>query len=113
MFVEAIGLTINIRERVAAAAPPRRNPRDFYTFVVDPATADAMLTRLHSFIDGKPPKQCALTILAAMQKGLLTQPTYKSLHDEFPEIGARTNYAYYLQRAQNYSADIAAIAANL
>lgn len=38
------------------------------------------------------------------------QPTYKALFSEFPEIGDRKNYEYYLQRKNNYSDDIDSIA---
>lgn len=72
-----------------------------------------MLVRLHSLIDGKPPKTCALTILAAIEAARLTKPTYSALKQEFPEIGDRKNYSYYLERAGNYKAEILAIAQNL
>ncbi len=44
---------------------------------------------------------------------MLTQPTFAALRGEFPEIGVRTNYTYYLERAKNYGSDIAAIVKNL
>lgn len=69
--------------------------------------------KLHRLIDGKPPKTCALTILAAISAGLLTQPTFSALRDEFPEIGCRKNYCYYLDREANYRQDIEAIKINL
>ena len=48
-----------------------------------------------------------------MQAGILTQPTFAAFSSEFPEIGPRPNYAYYLSRAANYKAEIAAIVKNL
>ena len=97
-------MTIRIRERAAAPPPPKRKVSSFPVFVVNVSQAEA---------DGKPPKICALTILAAISSGLLTQPTYSALRDEFPEIGARTNYSYYLGRPDNYAKDIEAISKSL
>lgn len=85
-------------------------PSPFTEFIIDTPRSEAVLKRLHEIIDGKRPKVCALTILAAVQNGTLMQPTYKALFSEFPEIGDRKNYEYYLQRKNNYSADINSIA---
>ena len=82
----------------------------FTEFIIDTPRSEAVLKRLHEIIDGKRPKVCALTILAAVQNGILMQPTYKALFSEFPEIGDRKNYEYYLQRKNNYSDDINSIA---
>lgn len=85
----------------------------FTEFIIDTPKCKAVLKRLHEIIDGKQPKTCALTILAAIQKGILIQPTYKALSIEFPEIGERKNYQYYLQRKDNYPDDINSIAKGL
>lgn len=85
-------------------------PSPFTDFIIDTPRSEAVLKRLHEIIDGKRPKVCALTILAAVQSGILMQPTYKALFSEFPEIGDRKNYEYYLQRKNNYSDDINSIA---
>lgn len=85
----------------------------FTEFIIDTPKREAVLKRLHEIIDGKQPKTCALTILAAIQKGILIQPTYKALSTEFPEIGERKNYQYYLQRKDNYPDDINSIAKGL
>ena len=82
----------------------------FTEFIIDTPRSKDVLRRLHEIIDGKKPKICALTILAAVQNGILMQPTYKALFTEFPEIGERKNYRYYLQRRDNYSDDIDSIA---
>ncbi|MBP3711610.1 MAG: hypothetical protein J6I86_04000 [Bacteroidaceae bacterium] len=105
-------MTIRIRER-AAAPPPKHKVSSFPVFIVDNTRTESVVKHLHELIDGKPPKTCALTILAAISAGLLTQPTYSALHDEFPEIGARTNYSYYLGRPDNYTKDIEAISKSL
>lgn len=110
--IDSIGVTIRIRER-AAAPPPKRKVSSFPVFIVNSSQAETVVKRLHGLIDGKPPKTCALTILAAISAGLLTQPTYSALRDEFPEIGARTNYSYYLGRTDNYTKDIEAISKSL
>lgn len=108
--IDSIGVTIRISERPAAPQPQRRpQSRGFQKFIIDPSTAGETLARLHAIIDGKPPKTCALAVLAAMRAGLVMQPSYAPLRAEFPEIGAKTNYYYYMQRAENYAADIAAI----
>lgn len=93
--------------------PPGKPQSSFRQFVIDPDRCDEVLALLHRLIDGKPPKMCALTMLAAQKKGLLTQPTYKALHDEFPEIGDRKNYKYYLDRKDNYTDDIESIERSL
>ena len=90
----------------------------FFPAVQPPSSSDtpkceAVLKRLHEIIDDKTPKACALTILAAVQKGFLRQPTYKALFAEFPEIGDRKNYQYYLGRRDNYQDDINSIAKGL
>lgn len=110
--IESIGVTIRIRER-AADAPPRKTATAFPKFIIDTQHAPNVLSKLHAIIDGKAPKQCALAILAAIEAGLLTQPTFAALRSEFPEIGTRPNYAYYLARAANYASEIAAIRKNL
>ena len=111
--IDSIGVTIRITERPASAPPPRRRRGAFSDFVIDSARAGSTLPRLHALIDGKTPKICALTVLAAIEAGLLTQPTFSALRSEFPEIGTRPNYAYYLDRAANYKREIAAIGKNL
>ena len=85
-------------------------PSPFTDFIIDTPRSEAVLKRLHEIIDGKKPKVCALTILAAAQSGILMQPTYRAVFSEFPEIGDRKNYEYYLQRKDNYSDDIDSIA---
>lgn len=95
-----------------AEKPARKTkaPSPFAEFIIDTPRSEAVLKRLHEIIDGKRPKTCALTIIAAVQSGILMQPTYKALSSEFPEIGERKNYQYYLQRKSNYSDDIDSIA---
>ena len=95
------------------AEKPARKPKapsPFAEFIIDTPKREAVLKRLHEIIDGKMPKTCALTILAAVQNGILMQPTYKALSTEFPEIGDRHNYSYYLGRKNNYQDDINSIA---
>ncbi|MBR5395595.1 MAG: hypothetical protein IK144_11040 [Bacteroidaceae bacterium] len=95
------------------AEKPARKPKapsPFAEFIIDTPKREAVLKRLHEIIDGKTPKTCALTILAAVQNGILMQPTYKALSTEFPEIGDRHNYSYYLGRKNNYQDDINSIA---
>ena len=93
--------------------PPRgKTFTAFKNFIIDSKRAEDVLLHLHTLIDGKTPKTCALTILAAIEAGLLTQPTFSALRSEFPEIGTRPNYAYYLDRAANYSSEITAIGKN-
>lgn len=105
--IEGVGLTLRISERTAAAAPPpKRTPSTFRSFIIDKTRADSIAERLHALIDGTRPKTCALAVIAAIEAGIVTQPTYRALHDEFPEIGPRTNYAYYLSRPENYRGDI-------
>lgn len=111
--IDSIGVTIRIRERAEAPSPQRNNSNPFSRFIIDTARAADIEKRLHALIDGKTPKLCALTILAAIDCGLLTQPTYSALRAEFPEIGSRPNYAYYLDRSQNYKQEIASIGKNL
>lgn len=110
--IDSVALTIRIRERPAAPAAPRKTSNAFQNFIIDSKRAEDVLLHLHTFIDGKSTKNCALTILAAIEAGLLTQPTFSALRSEFPEIGVRPNYAYYLSRAANYSLEITAIAKN-
>lgn len=86
---------------------------NFREYIIDPSQYENVLERLHELIDGKKPKTCALTIFAAQQKGMLTQPSYKALHESFKEIGDRKNYRYYLQRKENYKDDIDAIEKSL
>ena len=95
---------------VEKPARKTKAPSPFTDFIIDTPKSEAVLKRLHEIIDGKRPKVCALTILAAVQNGILMQPTYKALFSEFPEIGDRKNYEYYLQRKNNYSDDINSIA---
>ena len=98
------------------AEKPARKPKapsPFAEFIIDTPKREAVLKRLHEIIDGKMPKTCALTILAAVQNGILMQPTYKALSTEFPEIGDRHNYSYYLGRKSNYQDDINSIAKSL
>ena len=95
------------------AKKPARKPKapsPFTEFIIDTPKSEAILKRLHEIIDGKKPKVCALTIIAAVQKGILMQPTYRALSTEFPEIGDRSNYEYYLERKNNYPDDIDSIA---
>ncbi|MBQ6192195.1 MAG: hypothetical protein IJK51_07850 [Bacteroidaceae bacterium] len=107
MNIEGAGLTLRIRERPAAAEQqPKRPPSSFQEFFIDQSQADALLARLHSMIDGMRPKVCALTIIAAIEAGVLRKPTYGALKSEFPEIGLRSNYDYYLSRSENYRSDI-------
>ncbi len=94
------------------SAAPRKTFNAFQNFIIDSKRAEDVLLRLHTLIDGKSTKNCALTILAAIEAGLLTQPTFSALRSEFPEIGNRPNYAYYLSRAANYSLEITAIGKN-
>ena len=96
-------------EKSSKGAPRHRPSSRFEQFVIDPAQAEKVTNRLHELIDGKLPKNCALTIFAAQRKGWLTMPSYKALSDEFPEIGDRKNYTYYLSRRENYKADIDSI----
>ena len=95
---------------VEKPARKTKAPCPFTDFIIDTPKSEAVLKRLHEIIDGKKPKRCALTIIAAVQSGILMQPTYKALFSEFPEIGDRKNYEYYLQRKNNYSDDINSIA---
>ena len=99
----------------ATPSPARKGKTQttFAQFIIDTPTRDATLARLHELIDGKTPKLCALTILAACQNGILTQPSYQALASEFPEIGDRKNWSYYLSRTDNYTADIKSIATGL
>ena len=85
-------------------------PSPFTDFIIDTPRSEAVLKRLHEIIDGKRPKVCALTIIAAVQNGILMQPTYRALSTDFPEIRDRSNYEYYLGRKNNYSDDIDSIA---
>ena len=89
---------------------PSESPVMIFLIIVHTPRSEAVLKRLHEIIDGKRPKVCALTIIAAMQNGILMQPTYRALSTEFPEIGDRSNYEYYLGRKNNYSDDIDSIA---
>ena len=103
-------MVIRIAERPAAAPPAAKSaPLGFSKFIIDAQRETEILARLHAFIDGKSPKKCALTILAAIKAGLIIKPTFGALKQEFHEIGSRPNYAYYLSRPQNYSDEIAAI----
>ena len=45
-------------------------PSPFTEFIIDTPRSEAVLKRLHEIIDGKRPKVCALTILAAVQNGI-------------------------------------------
>ena len=89
--------------------PKRRVQSTFTQFINDSTQIKNVLRRLHELIDGKKPKQCAMTIFAAQQKGLITQPSYKALYEEFPEIGDRKNFSYYVLRKINYIEDINSI----
>ena len=103
MNIEGAGLTLRIRERPAdTAPPPKRQTSSFQQFIIDQSRAEEITQRLHGMIDGRRPQTCAVAIIAAIEAGLLTRPTYKALHEEFPEIGPRSNYAYYLSRIENY-----------
>ena len=112
--IEGVGLTLRISERKATAAPPpKRRPSTFSQFIIDKSRADSTIKRLHGLIDGTRPKTCALAIIAAVEQGILMRPTHAALHEEFPEIGPRTNYAYYLSRPENYRDEINAFKAHL
>ena len=96
-------------EKLGSEGLRHRPESTFAQFIIDPTQEEFVLKRLHELIDGKPPKNCALTIFAARQKGLLTQPSFQALSREFPEIGDRKNYTYYLSRKENYADDINSI----
>ena len=98
-----------VADKPSKAASRHRPSSTFVQFIIDSTRCEEVLARLHELIDGKPPKNCALTIFAAQQKGMLTQPSYKALSEEFPEIGDRKNYTYYLSRKNNYEIDINSI----
>lgn len=103
---------LNVTQEVCSAprnAIRHRPSSSFEQFIIDPARAEEVIHRLHELIDGKLPKNCALTIFAAQQKGWLTMPSYRALSDEFSEIGDRKNYTYYISRKDNYQADIDSI----
>ena len=106
-------MTIRITPRADAPAPKRKKVSSFDSFIIGKHDPARLLASLHAIIDSKSPKVCALTLLAAIQKGILTQPTYKAVREEFPEIGDRKNYAYYLSRADNYTKEIAPLLQNL
>jgi len=37
-------------------------------------------------------------------------PTYASVRQEFPNIGSRPNFTYYVSRQQNYTAEMDSVA---
>ncbi|MGM9804790.1 MAG: hypothetical protein ACI308_11520 [Muribaculaceae bacterium] len=54
------------------------------------------LQRLHEIIDGRQGKEVALYIIAAVQCGLITKPTYKTVSKEFGNIGSQQNFDKYM-----------------
>lgn len=54
------------------------------------------LNKIRSLIKGKYGKDVALTILAAIKKGWMHEPTFKQVEDAFGNIGTRQGFKNYL-----------------
>lgn len=55
------------------------------------------LQRLHKVVDGKKGKEVARLVLAAIESGWISRPTYTQMKEEFGEIGSKTGYNKYLE----------------
>ena len=105
-------MTLRISERAAEShnpLPPRA-PASFADFIIKREETGRTITFLHKIIDGKPPKQAVLAILAAARQGVISMPTYASVRREFPNIGSRPNFTYYVSRQLNYTAEMDSVA---
>lgn len=61
---------------------------------------DKVLTKLHSLINGKRGKNVALVIIASVEMGIITKPTYKEVQKEFGDIGAESGYNKYMDKSK-------------
>ncbi len=68
-----------------------------------PDTKQKTLERLHLLIDGKKGKAVALVIHACKSKGLMTEPTFTQVKNEFGEtVGNRSGYNHYIRNKNLY-----------
>ena len=75
----------------------KKETPDFSSFVKDPNKVQAILEKLHRFIDGKKKSQISsLPIRAAMDAKQLLKPTWEAYRKEFPNCtNSRTCYERY------------------
>lgn len=72
----------------ASTQPTRRGrPKKPFSGLLMVEDRTKAMARLHTMIDGKQGKAVAVVIAVAIDKGILQQPTYKQLNDEFGNIG--------------------------
>lgn len=81
--------------------PTRGKGRPQDTFkdkMIDDANG-SKLQKIHTKLDGKKGKDAALIILACIEKGLIMRPTYTQVKNEFGDVGSKTGYNRYLNKA--------------
>lgn len=69
------------------------------------AEQTATLNRLHTLIDGKQGKDVALIVMAAVNDGKITKPTFATVKNEFGNIGSKQGFDRYSNNPNLFSED--------
>jgi len=88
---------------IALGQPPKRGRQsgDFITYINgDQEQKEKVLSRLHELIDDKKGKGVALVIFTAIKMGLMVEPTFRSIKEEFKNVGTSSGYNKYMNGGQ-------------
>ena len=71
------------------------------------------LEKLHKLIEGKKGRDAALVILACMEKGWMTRPTFTQVKEELGVVGTQQAFNKYLDRHRFTSEELEGMIQNL
>ena len=78
----------------------RGRPKETFSDKMEDEEKKSRLEKIHKAMKGRIGKDAALIILACIELGWITKPTYTQVKNEFGEIGAKSGFNNYLKASR-------------